>query len=214
MRPAYRRIDGIDHEITLKEVIGIIRRSATMTFPLGIRSAGTIVRPLLRVQQQAKRERDVKRDYFYDYGSRTTALDRARSSDYTRYFQKLDKEMYVKLFDRTLLDAVVEFSMRMALTRATRRTSRDDHQPWNHGSWRLGPCPQPRCWPERRHLQPLPWRLGRGGAVQVCQLTMSDSTNYGIAGSNIKISATNLVVGPTGASMPAALRISPLISTR
>jgi hypothetical protein len=109
LRPEYRRIDGIDQEITLKQVAGIVRRSLAMTFPLGLRSTTAVVRPLLRLQQQAKRERQVKRDYFYDYGSRPTALDRARSTDYTRYFQKLDKEMYVKLFDRTVLDAIVDF---------------------------------------------------------------------------------------------------------
>ena len=77
--------------------------------PEGIRSAGTIVRPLLRVQQQAKRERDVKCDIFTTTDCARTCFDRARSSHDTRYFQKLDKEMYVKLLDRTLLDAVVEF---------------------------------------------------------------------------------------------------------
>jgi hypothetical protein len=109
LRRKYRRIDGIDQEVTLRQVLSIARRSFTMTFPLGIRAFGTAVRPFRQMQEQAKRERQVRRDYFYDYGSRPTALDRARSTDYTRYFQKLDKEMYVKLLDRTLLDAIVAF---------------------------------------------------------------------------------------------------------
>jgi hypothetical protein len=109
LRREYRRIDGINDELTLRQVAALLRRSVTMTLPLGLRSFGTAIRPFLRMQAQAKRERQVRRDYFYDYGSRPTVLDRARSSDYTRYFQKLDKEMHLKLLDRTLLDATVEF---------------------------------------------------------------------------------------------------------
>jgi hypothetical protein len=109
LRREYRRIDGIGDELSFRQVITLVRRSLTMTLPLGLRSFGTAIRPFLRMQALAKRERQVRRDYFYDYGSRPTALDRARSTDYTRYFQKLDKEMYVKLLDRTLLDAIVEF---------------------------------------------------------------------------------------------------------
>jgi hypothetical protein len=109
LRQEYRRIDGIDQEVTLRQMLAIARHSLSLTFPLWLRSPAAIARPLLRIQRQAKRERQVKRDYFFDYGSPTTALDRARSTQYTRYFQKLDKEMYVKLFDRTLLDGIVDF---------------------------------------------------------------------------------------------------------
>jgi hypothetical protein len=109
LRPEFRRIDALAHESSLRQAFTLAQRSFWLTFPLGVRSLLTPVRPLLRVQRRAKSERQVRRDYFFDYGSRRSALDRARSTQYTRYFQKLDKEMYVKLFDRTLLDAIVEF---------------------------------------------------------------------------------------------------------
>lgn len=109
LRPEFRRIDALAHESSLRQAFTLAQRSFWLTFPLGVRSLLTPVRPLLRVQRRAKSERQVRRDYFFDYGSRRSALDRARSTEYTRYFQKLDKEMYVKLFDRTLLDAIVEF---------------------------------------------------------------------------------------------------------
>lgn len=109
MRMEYRRIDGVDQELSLRQVARIAGQSLASTFTLGIRSFGTAIRPLMRMQRQVKRERQVRRDYFYDYGSRRTALDRARSTNYARYFQKLDKEMHTKLLDRALLDAIVEF---------------------------------------------------------------------------------------------------------
>ncbi|HEX5924559.1 MAG TPA: hypothetical protein VFY45_12050 [Baekduia sp.] len=109
MRMEYRRIDGIDQELSFRRVASIAWQSAKATFPLGVRSFATAIRPLTRMRHQAQRERQVRRDYFYDYGSRRTALDRARSNDYARYFQKLDKEMHTKLLDRVLLDSIVEF---------------------------------------------------------------------------------------------------------
>jgi hypothetical protein len=109
LRPEFRRIDALAQESPLRQAFTLAQRSFWLTFPLGLRSLLTPVRPLLRIQRRAKSERQVRRDYFFDYGSRRSALDRARSTAYTRYFQKLDKEMYVKLFDRTLLDAIVDF---------------------------------------------------------------------------------------------------------
>ncbi len=109
LRSEFRRIDALAQESSLRQAFTLAQRSFRLTFPLGLRSLLTPVRPLLRVQRRAKSERQVRRDYFFDYGSRPSALDRARSTRYTRYFQKLDKEMYVKLLDRTLLDGIVEF---------------------------------------------------------------------------------------------------------
>jgi hypothetical protein len=109
LRAEYRRIDAIDQEVSLRQVGLIARHALPSTLGLWLRSPATIARPLLRIQRQAKREREVRRNYFFDYGSPRTALDRARMKGYSRYFQKLDKEMYVKLFDRTLLASVVDF---------------------------------------------------------------------------------------------------------
>jgi hypothetical protein len=109
LRAEFRRIDGINPEISARDVLSILRRASARTFPLWFRSPSAIARPLLRMRRQAKREREVKRDHFFDYGSPITALDRARSPYYSRYFQKLDKEMYIKLFDQAVLDGIVEF---------------------------------------------------------------------------------------------------------
>jgi hypothetical protein len=108
VKQEYRRIDGIDQELTLRQLTSILGRSVATTFGLGIRSFGTAARPWLHMRRQAEREREVKRNHFYDYGARPTALDRARSGSYTRYFQMLDRQMHVKLLERGLLDAIVE----------------------------------------------------------------------------------------------------------
>jgi hypothetical protein len=109
LRAEYRRVDGIDPDVTLRQALAIAGRAFRMTLPLWLRSPAPIIRPLRRLRREAQRVRRVKRDFFFDYGAPVTALDRARSSEYTRYFQKLDREMYVKVLERSVLDTIVEF---------------------------------------------------------------------------------------------------------
>jgi hypothetical protein len=109
LRPEFRRVDGIDPEVTARQALSIVGRALQRTLPLWLRSPAPIVRPLFRLRREARRLRRVKRDFFFDYGAPTTALDRARSTDYTRYFQMLDREMYVKVLERCVLDTIVEF---------------------------------------------------------------------------------------------------------
>jgi hypothetical protein len=90
-------------------VLSIVGRAFRRTLPLWLRSPAPIVRPLFRMRREARQLRRVKRDFFFDYGAPATALDRARSTEYSRYFQVLDREMYVKVLERCVLDTIVEF---------------------------------------------------------------------------------------------------------
>jgi hypothetical protein len=109
LRPEFRRVDGIDPEMTLRQALSMAGRALARTLPLWLRSPSPILRPLFRLRREARRLRRVKRDYFFDYGAPATALDRARSTQYTRYFQMLDREMYVKVLERCVLDTIVDF---------------------------------------------------------------------------------------------------------
>jgi hypothetical protein len=109
VKAQYRRVDEIDPEVTLRQALSILGRALRLTAALWLRSPAPIARPLLRMRREARELRRVKRDLRFDYGAPTTALDRARSNSYTRYFQALDREMHVKVLERTILDVIVDF---------------------------------------------------------------------------------------------------------
>jgi hypothetical protein len=108
LKPELHRSDGISAEFEFREVMRLAWRSLVQTPVLWLRSPSAVLRPLLRPRRRAKLLKHVKRNAFFDYGAPVTALDRARSRDYTRYFQMLDKTMYVKVLERTILDSVVD----------------------------------------------------------------------------------------------------------
>jgi hypothetical protein len=54
-------------------------------------------------------EQMIKQNHSFDYGCRSTIRSIAASTNYRRYFQKLDKEMGVKLVARCVLDSLVDF---------------------------------------------------------------------------------------------------------
>ena len=109
LKSQYRRVDSIEPELTVRGVMSLIGRASLVTIPLWVRSPASIVRPLRRARRRSIEQRRVKRDPMFDYGAPTTALDRARSTEYSRYFQKLDREMYVKVLERTILDTLTDF---------------------------------------------------------------------------------------------------------
>jgi hypothetical protein len=45
----------------------------------------------------------------FDYGAKISIRESATSTEYRRYFQKLDKEMNFKVIERRILDSIVEF---------------------------------------------------------------------------------------------------------
>ena len=51
----------------------------------------------------------MKKDSSFNYGSRSSLREDVSSSLYGHYFQKLDKEMYVQVFEKQLLEALVNF---------------------------------------------------------------------------------------------------------
>jgi len=102
------RSDNISPEPELGDLMRLAWRSLMSTPVLWFRSPFAVLRPLLRQRRRPTLLKQVKRNAFFDYGARETALDRARSSRYTRYFQILDKQMYVKVLERTILDSIVD----------------------------------------------------------------------------------------------------------
>lgn len=107
LKEELHRLDHMGGGIQFRDVLGMVWRSATSTPSLSMRAPKVFFRPLARSMDAASAARQVARDPFYDYGAPITALDRARSNRYRRYFQRLDKVRYDKFLERSVLDSLV-----------------------------------------------------------------------------------------------------------
>ncbi|MGH2943181.1 MAG: hypothetical protein ACRDLN_10480 [Solirubrobacteraceae bacterium] len=108
LKPELQRGDGVAPELELLDVLRLAWRSLLATPVLSLRSLWVVLRPLGRHRRRARLLKRIKRDAFFDYGAGENVLDRVRSTDYARYFQKLDTEKYTKVLERAILDAIVE----------------------------------------------------------------------------------------------------------
>jgi hypothetical protein len=102
------RADGLAARIELRQVTSILRRSGLATIGLWPRSPRVIFKPLTRSREASRQRREVERNPLFDHGARPTALDRVRSANYRRFFQRVDKEMYVKMLERIVLDKIID----------------------------------------------------------------------------------------------------------
>ncbi|HEY5288245.1 MAG TPA: hypothetical protein VIJ50_14200 [Solirubrobacteraceae bacterium] len=101
------RLDHMGGGIRPGELLRTIARSAAATPGLSLRAPKVLFRPVSRDMESSNAARQVARDPFHDYGAPVTALDRVRSTRYRRYFQRLDKDMYDKFLERSVLDSLV-----------------------------------------------------------------------------------------------------------
>jgi hypothetical protein len=94
--------------IELRHVGTMVRQSFLASLGLWLRSPKVILKPLKSSRDKVREMREVEQDPYFDYGARTTALDRVRSHNDRRYFQLLDRQMYVKVLERTVLDTIAQ----------------------------------------------------------------------------------------------------------
>jgi hypothetical protein len=102
------RVDGLGTKIELRQTLAILGRSAAATIGLWPRSPKVLFKPLTRIRAAGRTQREVERNPQFDHGACHTALDRVRSAHYRRFFQRVDKEMHVKLLERLVLDKIIE----------------------------------------------------------------------------------------------------------
>ena len=65
--------------------------------------------PLRRWSLRRQTRRQLRADPMFDRGAMASVRDLEKSTAYRQYFQKLDREMYNKVIEGQLLDAVVDF---------------------------------------------------------------------------------------------------------
>jgi hypothetical protein len=107
LKEELHRLDHMGGGVRLREILRMAGRSAAATPGLSLRAPKVLFRPISRDMEASNAARQVARDPFYDYGAPVTALDRVRSTRYRRYFQLLDKDMYDKFLERSVLDSLI-----------------------------------------------------------------------------------------------------------
>lgn len=108
LKEEFHRIDHLGGPPRVRDVAAMAARSAIATPILSLRAPKVFLGPFKHSRELAGSTRHVENDPFFDYGAPVTALDRARSTRYRRYFQMLDKERHVKVLERMVLDTIVE----------------------------------------------------------------------------------------------------------
>ena len=109
----FHMIDDLNGVPDLRTVGRLLARSILYTIPLAVIAPFAVLQralaPLGRWLERRTQRRLARQSPTYDHGAATTVREWAMSEQYRHYFQKLDREMYVKLVEQQILDAVITF---------------------------------------------------------------------------------------------------------
>lgn len=113
LREEYHKVDSIHPTPTLRTKIELLYQCVFTTPFLWAFSPVIVLSKILRSfgwwRQDRENKRIIKGNLTFDYGATTSIRESASSPAYRRYFQKLDKEMYLKIIERQILDSIIEF---------------------------------------------------------------------------------------------------------
>jgi hypothetical protein len=113
VKESYYIVDSLPPRFSGRELLGLAARSALAAPFLSLAApfilTGELLAPYRHWRERRKAEQLIKDNYSFDYGATASIRVLAASSNYRRYFQKLDKEMGLKLVERAILDSIVEF---------------------------------------------------------------------------------------------------------
>jgi hypothetical protein len=108
-------IDRFTAMPNIKEMVALfvrsVLRSALLFLLLGwlLNLWRLALRPISRVLKQRSERMTIASDASFDYGAPPTVRERYTATEYRRYFQKLDQEMYAKTVERTLFEVISSF---------------------------------------------------------------------------------------------------------
>lgn len=109
----YHEADRLLPQPTAGQVLRLGRQAAWAFLPLTARAPGTVVAaavsPVHRVRRDRAERRAIRADLTFDYGASVSVRELASDRDFQRYFQHLDKDMYLKIVEKRVLDSVVAF---------------------------------------------------------------------------------------------------------
>ncbi|HJQ47226.1 MAG TPA: zinc ribbon domain-containing protein [Amycolatopsis sp.] len=118
MHSTYHVIDGLLHSPTPRQLIRLIGRSLVQVVPMVLVAVPRTARQLFAGVRQSfkasRQRREMQQFGSFDHGAlisiREAASEaRGKGPGYHRYFQVLDKEMYVKVVEKKVFDTLREF---------------------------------------------------------------------------------------------------------
>jgi len=68
-----------------------------------------ILREKFGIGEEGNRRKAIEKNPLFNYGAVTSLRQALSSGDYGHYFQKMDGDLYNKLFEHEVLDSLVEF---------------------------------------------------------------------------------------------------------
>jgi hypothetical protein len=113
VKSQYRLADSIEPEVTFDKVRDLLIQSSGLALKELLLSPFYVLGRLInRFQEQKRRKimrRIVRETPNFNYGAAMSVREIASSGLYYQHFQKLDKEMYLKIIERQIIDGMVEF---------------------------------------------------------------------------------------------------------
>lgn len=109
----YQEVDRLLPQPTFRQFMHVVRSSLRrmpvnlFTAPFAVGRA--IVGPISRTRRRARQRREITTALRFNYGTTASPRELASDRNYQRYFQRLDKEMYAKIVEKRLLQAMVGF---------------------------------------------------------------------------------------------------------
>lgn len=113
VKEAYRKIDELHPRPHLRSFGALLAKSVAYSVllvpfaPLLLLIG--LLRPLATWHARRRDAQEVRTDPTFDFGTTASIREKAMSKNYQHYFQKLDKEMYLKFVQQQLLDSIVTF---------------------------------------------------------------------------------------------------------
>jgi hypothetical protein len=113
VKQTFHEVDDIATPPTIKQVLALSGGSVVRTPWLTLLSiphvVGVTMAPIERWRRRRRELRQIREHLAFDYGTRFTPRGAASDKRYHRYFQRLDQDMYLKVVEKRILDAMVEF---------------------------------------------------------------------------------------------------------
>jgi hypothetical protein len=107
----YRKADSLGQSSTLKQTVGDVIFAIVATPFLLLFSPfvvfGKMQEGLQEGTQRKKEKTEILENPSFDYGASRSIRQWTSSDHYRRYFQKLDKDMYAKVLEKTILDSII-----------------------------------------------------------------------------------------------------------
>ena len=113
VKTEYYQVDVINPKLNWRKLSNLLQESILTTMFIWPFSPLAVYGVFVEFWENSKHREEMR--YLieempnFNYGAITSIRELGSSSNYTHYFQKLDKEMYLKIIERQIIDSICEF---------------------------------------------------------------------------------------------------------